>query len=61
MVGTVVVGWPDPDGQPGLTSPADDRPDAAITQLETFNDQVRDVLEAGPDEGDGHDDHDHDH
>lgn len=66
MVGTVVVGWPEPDGQPGLEPPADERPDAAIEQLERYNEQVRDALEAGPDgqEGDdhgdgGHDDHDH--
>ncbi|QCS43427.1 plastocyanin/azurin family copper-binding protein [Natrinema versiforme] len=66
MVGTVVVGWPDPEGQPGLEPPADDRPDAAVEGLERYNEQVREVLEAGPDgqSGDGHGDgggHDHDH
>ena len=71
MVGTVVVGWPRPDGQPGLKPPADDRPDAATTQLEKFNEQVRAVLASGEggnssdggnssEDGDGHD-HDHDH
>lgn len=63
MVGTVVVGWPDPDGQPGLQSPTDDRPDDAIEQLERYNGQVRDVLEKSDEdnhrEEDDHDDHDH--
>ena len=64
MVGTVVVGWPDPDDQPGLRPPSDDLPESAAEQLERYNDQVRAVLENGDEddhhheEGD-HDDHDH--
>lgn len=62
MVGTVIVGWPDPEGQPGLEPPADDRPDAAVEQLERSNEQVREVLEAGPDgQSSTEDGHDHDH
>ena len=56
MVGTVVVGWPDPDGQPGLQPPSEEYPDSAVEQLEKYADQIRDVLEDGDD---GHDDHDH--
>lgn len=54
MIGSIIVGWPDPDDQPGLESPSDDLPDAAIEQLERYNEQVREALE--DDEG-----HDHDH
>ncbi|ELY71083.1 plastocyanin/azurin family copper-binding protein [Natrinema versiforme] len=62
MVGTVVVGWPDPEGQPGLETPADDRPDAAVEGLERYNEQVRAVLEAGPDgQSSTEAGHDHDH
>ncbi|SER66886.1 plastocyanin/azurin family copper-binding protein [Natrinema salaciae] len=66
MIGTVVVGWPAPDDQPGLAPPADDRPDAAIDQLERYNEQVRTVLEEGDGAGtDGNetagDSHDHEH
>lgn len=62
MVGTVVVGWPDPDGQPGLESPSDGRPDATVEQLEGLNEQVRTVLEehGDADAGDGDDGGHHD-
>jgi plastocyanin len=45
MVGTVVVGDPDPDGQPGLASPSDDLPQSARKRLETLNAKVRSALE----------------
>ncbi|WP_306060097.1 cupredoxin domain-containing protein [Natronococcus wangiae] len=69
MVGTVVVGWPDPADQPGLNPPADDLPDAAIEQLEQYNERVREALENGEShengdndgENNGHDDHGDDH
>ena len=45
MVGTLVVGWPDPDGQPGL-QPADDvAPDAAVDTIDRLNGRVREFLE----------------
>ena len=44
MVGSVVVGWPEPDDQPGLSPPRGDRPAAAIRALERHNDRVRTVL-----------------
>ena len=59
MVGTVVVGWPDPEDQPGLEPVAADRPASAKEGMERYNDRVRQLLEAGEDyEPDGHD-HDH--
>lgn len=65
MVGTVVVGWPDPAEEPGLEPPADELPAEAIDQLERYNDRVREVLERGEGQDqsghegdDGHDDHD---
>lgn len=70
MIGSIIVGWPDPDEQPGLEAPSDDHPDAAAEQLERSNEQIREVLENGNDhdnDADGdhehedgdHDDHDH--
>ncbi|WP_265108064.1 hypothetical protein [Halosolutus halophilus] len=66
MVGSVVVGRPDPADQPGLTAPDDDLPAEAVEQLERFNDEVRAVLENGEQSHEhdgGHDDdgNDHDH
>lgn len=59
MVGTVVVGWPDPEDQPGPEPPAAERPADAADGLERYNDRVRELLEAGEEyEPDGHD-HDH--
>jgi plastocyanin len=45
MVGTVVVGDPDPSGQPGLKSPDDGRSDRTASKLETLNAKVRSALE----------------
>ncbi|QLG50699.1 plastocyanin/azurin family copper-binding protein [Natrinema halophilum] len=64
MVGTVLVGWPSPDDQPGLKPPAKDRPDAAIGQLERYNEQVRTTLaegESGHNDSTGHDHSGNDH
>lgn len=44
MVGTVIVGDPDPEGQPGLESPSD-LPRSASKRLETLNAKVRAALE----------------
>jgi len=45
MVGTVVVGDPDPADQPGLRPPSDGRSDRAASELETLNAKVRSGLE----------------
>lgn len=44
-VGSVVVGWPEPDAEPALDPPEESLPDAAIDALEQRNDRVRAVLE----------------
>ncbi|MEY7850447.1 plastocyanin/azurin family copper-binding protein [Natrarchaeobius sp. A-rgal3] len=44
-VGSVVVGWPDPDDQPGLEAPAKAYPDVTADGIERTNERVRDVLE----------------
>ena len=44
MVGTVVVGNPDPENQPGLAPPQDDLPQEAQTAIEELNQQVSDAL-----------------
>lgn len=54
MVGTVVVGWPDPDGQPALDEPDGDRPDAAVEELAELHERVRDALESGEAEDEDH-------
>ncbi len=45
MVGSVVVGWPDPHDQPGLRPPDADVPETAVDALEAHNAQVRSFLE----------------
>ena len=49
MIGSIIVGWPDPDSQPGLESPSAEYPETVTDQLERYNEQVHDVV------------HDHDH
>lgn len=44
QVGTVVVGDPDPDGQPGLAPPQSSLPDAAREKIRELNARVRDLL-----------------
>ncbi|UPV98895.1 plastocyanin/azurin family copper-binding protein [Halorussus gelatinilyticus] len=44
MVGTVVVGDPDPADQPGLQPPDDGRSDRAASKLEALNHRVRSGL-----------------
>ncbi len=44
-VGSIVVGWPDLDEEPGLDPPSEAYPDAARDALERRNDRVRDLLE----------------
>ncbi|EMA40534.1 cupredoxin domain-containing protein [Halobiforma nitratireducens] len=43
--GSVVVGWPDPNGEPGLEPPGDECPPITCDVLERYNERVRDVLE----------------
>ncbi|WP_255170335.1 cupredoxin domain-containing protein [Natrononativus amylolyticus] len=45
MVGSIVVGWPDPNEALALEPPDDDRPEAAIAALEERNERVRSMLE----------------
>jgi len=45
MVGTVVVGEPDPDGQPELAPPSSDLPENARTSIESLNERVTAALE----------------
>lgn len=45
MIGTVVVGTPDPADQPGLAPPSDDRSKPAATKIESLNETVRSALE----------------
>lgn len=45
MVGTVVVGRPDPDGQPGLAEPQDELLDAASESITRLNERTRELLE----------------
>ncbi|WP_276300170.1 cupredoxin domain-containing protein [Halorussus lipolyticus] len=46
MVGTVVVGDPDPEDQPGLTPPGDGRSDKAASKIEALNAKVRSALDS---------------
>ncbi|WP_440766177.1 hypothetical protein [Natronorubrum sp. DTA7] len=39
-----VVGWPNPDEEPGLDSPFESYPNATRDALERRNDRVRDLL-----------------
>jgi len=47
-VGRVVVGWPDPDGEPAMVPPDEDLPSRVRNAFQRFNDETRPVLEAGP-------------
>ncbi len=47
QVGSVVVGSPDPDGQPGLAEPQSDLPDPAKTALTELNERTRALLDGG--------------
>lgn len=60
MVGTVVVGTPDPEGEPGLTPVQGDVPDAARTTLERQHERVRAAL-SGEDGEHGTGDHGTEH
>jgi hypothetical protein len=40
----VVVGEPDPEGQPGLTEPGDETPEAARAKLRDLNERTRELL-----------------
>ncbi|QLG64261.1 plastocyanin/azurin family copper-binding protein [Halorarum salinum] len=47
MVGCVVVGNPDPEGQPGLAAPQSDLPERAREVLELLNRATRETLAGG--------------
>ncbi|WP_254762846.1 cupredoxin domain-containing protein [Natrinema marinum] len=66
MIGSVIVGEPDPNGQPALADPPSDKPDAVRQKLTSLNDRVTSALggDTGSDDGgdragdsDGHGDH----
>lgn len=44
QVGSVVVGRPTPDGQPGLSEPDDDIPEEARAKLADLNERTRELL-----------------
>lgn len=45
MNGSIVVGWPEPEDEPGLEPPAETYPDAAVRALESHNERIQDMLE----------------
>jgi plastocyanin len=45
MVGTVIVGHPDPQGQPGLAPPQASLPEEARTTIESLNERCMEALE----------------
>lgn len=47
-MGRVIVGWPDPEGQPGLAPPQEDLPRLIKGKIETFNPRTRELLAEGP-------------
>ena len=48
-MGRVVVGWPDPEGQPALAPPQAELPDLIQSKIEDFNPRTRELLADGPD------------
>jgi plastocyanin len=46
QVGLVLVGRPDPEGQPGLTEPGEDIPEPARTELSRLVEEARSLLES---------------
>lgn len=46
MVGTVLVGNPNPENQPGLAPPQDDLPEDVQTAIKELNQQVSDILKS---------------
>lgn len=52
MIGSVIVGEPDPDGQPGLAEPGSEFSEGAAEKLRSLNGRVTDALS-----GSGGDDH----
>ncbi|WP_229774157.1 plastocyanin/azurin family copper-binding protein [Halocalculus aciditolerans] len=47
MLGSVIVGNPDPDGQPALADPQDSLPGGAATELRALNKTVEEALTSG--------------
>jgi plastocyanin/predicted lipoprotein with Yx(FWY)xxD motif len=44
MLGSVIVGHPDPDGQPGLAAPQSGLPEEARSKIEELNEMVKQAL-----------------
>lgn len=47
-VGRVIVGWPDPDGEPAIGEPDRDVPRRVRNAFEAFDEETVPVLETGP-------------
>ncbi|MFB6151739.1 MAG: plastocyanin/azurin family copper-binding protein [Haloarculaceae archaeon] len=54
MIGTVVVGKPDPNDQPGLTDPSPELPGDAPAKIRTLNERVTGLLEQAHGDGGHH-------
>lgn len=65
MIGSVIVGHPDPATQPALEEPSSEKSEAVREKLTGLNETVKDALnddtvdDDGQTDDDGHDDHDH--
>ena len=64
MIGSVIVGQPDPESQPALEEPPSEKAEAVREKLTGLNDTVRDALDNDRSDGDhneneSHDGHDH--
>ncbi|WP_408959662.1 plastocyanin/azurin family copper-binding protein [Natrinema sp. 74] len=58
MIGSVIVGRPDPSEQPALADPPSEKPDAVQRKLTSLNDRVTSALGGdGHGDQDGHGDH----
>ncbi|WP_338727317.1 plastocyanin/azurin family copper-binding protein [Haladaptatus sp. DJG-WS-42] len=44
MLGTVIVGTPSPEGQPGLEPPQDMLPEAAVEKIKALNERTKAIL-----------------
>jgi plastocyanin len=53
MIGTVIVGEPDPAGQPGLQPPQESLPSGAASKIESLNQRVQSALGGGSGGGTG--------
>lgn len=50
-MGRIVVGWPDPEGQPALQPPQDELPSLVRDKIRELNPRTRELLTNGPPKG----------